>query len=108
MLWYFSQIGRASSRLLNAILGGEGDCTFSAYSWQLQENGARHASRLYGRIRVVIVDGLTNEGHCRDAAGATPVRPARARHLCRGALLHRPDWRAVHGNARCVLQRLAS
>jgi hypothetical protein len=64
MSWYFSQIGRATSRLLNAIIGGEGDTTFSAYSYHLMIDGKSRASRVYGRVRVAIVDRLLGSGHC--------------------------------------------
>ena len=60
---YFAEVGRALSRLLNALTGGEGDTTFSAYSWELQRIG--HWS---GRLRVRFVDWLNNEpDHCRKA-----------------------------------------
>jgi len=67
MRWYLAQIGRASSRMLNAVLGGEGDTTFSAYSYHLAMNGRRPISRAYGRARVAIVDGLLGLGHCFEA-----------------------------------------
>ena len=57
------QIGRALSRLLNAVTGGEGDTTFSARSYALKQKGA-----VLGRLRVVFVDWLNNEpGHCEKA-----------------------------------------
>lgn len=67
MRWYLAQIGRASSRLFNAVMGGEGDTTFSAYSYHLMVHGRRPASRAYGRARVAVVDGLLGTGHCLEA-----------------------------------------
>ena len=61
--WYFLQVGRASSRLLNALCGGEGDTTFSAYSWYL----ATDKGCGIGRLRVRIVDAIRYKGHCQDA-----------------------------------------
>lgn len=59
--WWCLQVGRALSRLLNAILGGEGDSTFSAYSFELQRRGS-----WWGRARVTLVDGLLGAGHCEE------------------------------------------
>lgn len=59
--WHVFQIGRASSRLFNALLGGEGDTTFSAYSYELQLRG-----HWTGRVRVAIVDQILGRGHCLD------------------------------------------
>lgn len=60
MRYYLTQVGRASSRLLNAVTGGEGDCTFSAWSYELFRNGSR-----VGYWRVRFVDWLNREpGHC--------------------------------------------
>lgn len=56
---WFVQVGRALTRLLNAICGGQGDCTFSAWSWELQRQGSR-----WGRWRVAFVDWLMKPGHC--------------------------------------------
>lgn len=66
-MWYLAQVGRASSRLLNAVTGGEGDTTFSAYSFHLAMNGRRPISRAYGRARVAIIDGMLGNGHCWEA-----------------------------------------
>ena len=66
-MWYLVQIGKALSRMLNAVLGGEGDTTFSAYSYHLSINGKRKSSKVYGKARVAIVDALTYKGHCSDA-----------------------------------------
>lgn len=66
-MWYLTQVGRATSRLLNALTGGEGDTTFSAYSFHLMTNGRRSISRLYGAARVTLIDGLAGAGHCREA-----------------------------------------
>lgn len=60
--WWCMQVGKALSRLLNAILGGEGDTTFSAYSYHLLLAGSR-----WGRIRVAFVDSLLGRGHCRES-----------------------------------------
>ena len=60
--WWCLQIGRASSRLLNAVLGGEGDVTFSAYSYELLHRGSA-----WGDVRVMLVDGLLGPGHCRES-----------------------------------------
>lgn len=61
--WHFDQVFRASSRLLNALVGGEGDTTFSAGSWTAFLSGSRT-----GRWRVAVVDWLNrDEGHCRRA-----------------------------------------
>lgn len=61
---WFRQVGRASSRLLNALVGGDGAVTFSAQSWWLALRGSR-----WGRWRVGFVDGLpwNGPGHCREA-----------------------------------------
>lgn len=66
-MWYLAQIGRASSRLLNALAGGEGDTTFSAYSYHLQETGRTPLGRAYGRLRVRAIDTLLGAGHCAAA-----------------------------------------
>jgi hypothetical protein len=60
--WWIAQIGRASSRLLNAILGGEGDVTFSAYSEELRLRGDT-----WGVLRVKFVDTFMGKGHCADS-----------------------------------------
>lgn len=59
---YAAQVARASSRLLNALTGGEGDTTFSAQSEWLRLRG-----RPCGRVRVAILDRLFGAGHCRAA-----------------------------------------
>jgi hypothetical protein len=61
-MWWLTQIGRASSRLLNAVLGGEGDVTFSAYSYELMRNGA-----WIGTVRVTVVDAVLGPGHCYES-----------------------------------------
>jgi hypothetical protein len=61
MKYYFFQIKRASSRLLNALTGGEGDCTFSAWSYHLWVD---HGSS-WGRWRVLILDGVLGKDHCK-------------------------------------------
>lgn len=55
MKWWFSQNFRALSRLLNAFTGGEGDTTFSAYSWQLATQRTGWMGR-WGMWRVWWVD----------------------------------------------------
>jgi hypothetical protein len=61
--WYLRQIGRACSRLLNALAGGEGDTTFSAGSWAGKLAGTR-----WGATRVAFVDWLNRQpGHCESA-----------------------------------------
>ena len=62
VFWHGIQVARAVSRLLNALMGGEGDTTFSAYSWHLKQKGKR-----IGLVRVVLVDRLFGSGHCEDA-----------------------------------------
>lgn len=66
-MWYLAQVGRAASRLLNAVTGGEGDTTFSAYSWHLKVSGRHRASRAYGAARVFIIDAVAGHGHCAEA-----------------------------------------
>ena len=61
-MWWLMQVGKALSRLLNAILGGEGDTTFSAYSYHLLLAGSR-----WGRLRVALVDRLLGKNHCLEA-----------------------------------------
>jgi hypothetical protein len=67
LAWHGEQVARASSRLVNAMLGGEGDTTFSAYSWHLAAHGRRQSSRAFGRIRVVVVDRAFGVGHCEQS-----------------------------------------
>lgn len=64
MLYYAYQVARAADRLLNALLGGEGDSTFSAWSYYMLVQGSR-----WGRWRVAIVDAMpfNYAGHCKDA-----------------------------------------
>lgn len=56
---YWVQVGRGASRLLNALLGGEGDTTFSAASWDDHLRGRR-----LGALRVRLIDAMWGEGHC--------------------------------------------
>ena len=60
MKYYAFQVSRASSRLLNALTGGEGDVTFSAWSYHLMIN--KHSA--WGALRVKWVDHMLGEGHC--------------------------------------------
>jgi hypothetical protein len=62
--YWLAQVGRALSRLLNAVCGGEGDCTFSAWSWHLALKGSA-----WGWFRVRFVDALpgNGKGHCAEA-----------------------------------------
>lgn len=63
MRYWLAQIGRALSRLLNALFAGEGDCTFSAWSWELRMRGSG-----WGPLRVRVVDWLNRTpGHCETA-----------------------------------------
>lgn len=64
MRYWFVQVFRASSRLLNALTGGEGDSTFSAWSYHLMVKGKRS-----GYWRVKIIDSLffNGAGHCEAA-----------------------------------------
>lgn len=57
--WYCLQIGRAMSRLLNAFCGGEGDTTFSAYSYYLLIKNS-----MWGKIRVAVIDAVLGDNHC--------------------------------------------
>lgn len=61
---YFRQVGRAASRLLNALVGGDGASTFSAQSYDLALRGSA-----WGRWRVRFVDALppNGAGHCAEA-----------------------------------------
>lgn len=68
MIWHLIQLGRALSRLLNALTGGEGDTTFSAGSEWLRRHGRTALARWAGRARVRFVDWLNGEpGHCAAA-----------------------------------------
>lgn len=62
MRYWIAQVGRASSRLLNALTGGEGDSTFSAWSWHLKIRNKRT-----GSLRVRVVDFLVGTNHCQKA-----------------------------------------
>lgn len=64
MRYWIEQVGRALSRLLNAVTGGEGDSTFSAWSYHLLVQG-----KPWGAWRVDFVDGLPGNypGHCKEA-----------------------------------------
>jgi hypothetical protein len=59
---YLKEIGRGGSRLLNAMFGGPGDVTFSAWSWELVLRGSA-----WGRWRVRVLDAISGENHCYDA-----------------------------------------
>lgn len=63
--YWVVQILRASSRLLNALTGGEGDSTFSAWSWHLAIQPGL-AGKI-GRLRVAVVDRFAGAGHCEAA-----------------------------------------
>lgn len=60
MRYYVIQVLRASSRLLNALTGGEGDSTFSAWSYHLHMN--KHSA--WGAFRVKWIDRMLGAGHC--------------------------------------------
>ncbi|WP_420415131.1 hypothetical protein [Roseibium sp.] len=65
--WHVIQIGRALSRLFNALTGGEGDTTTSAYVYRLSESGGRKLL-LPARWWVAFVDWLLREpGHCKSS-----------------------------------------
>lgn len=63
---WFKQVARATSRMLNAVCGGDGDTTFSAGSYDLVVRGSP-----WGPRRVRFVDGLpfNAPGHCEEAWG---------------------------------------
>lgn len=63
MKYYFLQVFKASSRLLNALTGGEGDSTFSAWSYHLKVD----KQSAWGSLRVKCVDYMLGEGHCQGA-----------------------------------------
>jgi hypothetical protein len=72
MKWWLCQMGRALSRLINAIFGGEGDTTFSAYSYELALWGDTRTQMAIGRWRVWVIDGFyetvfKESDHCLDA-----------------------------------------
>lgn len=46
--------------MLNALTGGEGDSTFSAWSYHL----VKHKQSTWGAWRVKVIDGALGEGHC--------------------------------------------
>jgi hypothetical protein len=64
MRYWIVQVARALSRLLNAVTGGEGDSTFSAWSYHLMLRNKRT-----GKWRVKFVDSLffNKPGHCKEA-----------------------------------------
>lgn len=62
--WHGAQVFKGFSRLMNALTGGEGDTTFSAYSWHLMMNGESRLSRQWGVLRSDAVDWIFGDGHC--------------------------------------------
>lgn len=71
MKWWLIQNLRAGSRLLNALTGGEGDTTFSAYSWELATQYTGWRAR-WGAWRVWCIDLVAERvfgiwGHCHNA-----------------------------------------
>lgn len=60
MRYWLYQNGRALSRLLNAFTGGEGDTTYSAYSYYLVVHNKRS-----GIIRVTVIDWVFGKNHCK-------------------------------------------
>jgi hypothetical protein len=63
LTYWLRQVGRALSRLANAVAGGEGDCTLSAWSWEMHRLGSR-----IGTVRVVVIDRINRDpGHCHTA-----------------------------------------
>jgi hypothetical protein len=61
MRYHLLQVFKASSRLLNALTGGEGDCTFSAWSYHLWVDKGSS----WGKWRVWALDCLLGEHHCK-------------------------------------------
>lgn len=57
------EIARGMSRVLSALWDGQGDCTFSAWSYRMVVTG-----KPWGPPRVRFVDALNDEpGHCAEA-----------------------------------------
>lgn len=61
MRYYAHQVFRAGSRFINALTGGEGDSTFSAWSYHLWVD---HNST-WGKWRVQLVDACFGPDHCK-------------------------------------------
>jgi hypothetical protein len=65
--WHLMQIGRALSRLFNAVTGGEGDTTTSAYVYKQSLLGKTKLG-IPGRAWVSVIDFvLRDPGHCLSA-----------------------------------------
>lgn len=62
--YWWQQVLRALSHLLNGLTGGEGDCSYSAWSYERLRRGEAGAAEL-----VAWVDGLpfNGPGHCARA-----------------------------------------
>lgn len=57
------EIARSMSRVLSALWDGQGDCSFSSYSYYMQVH-----NKTWGAPRVRFVDWINGEpGHCADA-----------------------------------------
>lgn len=55
------QVARGMSRALSGLWDGQGDCTFSAWSYRMQVRG-----KPWGAKRVAFVDWLSRSpGHCQ-------------------------------------------
>ncbi|CAB4142801.1 hypothetical protein UFOVP452_40 [uncultured Caudovirales phage] len=63
VLRYLEEVGSALSRLLNALMGGDGSVTFSARCWALRLDHPPIC-----RVLVWLVDAVNVQpGHCRGA-----------------------------------------
>ncbi len=61
--WYAVQVSRGASRFFNALIGGEGDTTISAYSYYLALQGRRRLG-IPARYWVRVIDHFLGEHHC--------------------------------------------
>jgi hypothetical protein len=58
-----ARMGRALSQLLNVLLNGNEDESFSSRSWK-----ARAKGKAWGKIAVPLIDAVFGKGHCQAAA----------------------------------------
>jgi hypothetical protein len=56
------EIARGMTRTLSGVWDGQGDCTFSAWSWHMKVRGKK-----WGATRSAVVDWLSSPGHCERA-----------------------------------------
>lgn len=63
---YLSRVGTALSVLLNVLLGGDNNQTFSARNYQRQKDGKLNA--------VLLIDLLLGHGHCMECWAYWKVR----------------------------------